>query len=92
MEIEHDPRSDQRALMIISDRLADPELERFFTHNAHRRAATRALLELLGVPLPSWAQRHVNGRSAATKAALARYRADNPDENLPRGYVPPRGR
>ena len=92
MDFQTDPGADRRALMLISDRLSDPALERFFNHNAHRRAATRSLLELLGVPLPSWAERNVSGRTAATKAALSRFKADNPDDNLPRGYVPPRAR
>ena len=92
MDLPTDAAADRRALARISDRLSDPELEKFFTHNAHRRAATRSLLELLGVPLPSWAQRNVSGRTAATKAALTRFRQDNPDQNLPRGYVPSKER
>ena len=92
MDLSTDPAADRRALMLISDRLSDPTLERFFNHNAHRRAATRSLLELLGVPLPHWAERNVSGRTAATKAAWSAWKRDNPDENLPRSYVPPKPR
>jgi hypothetical protein len=87
-----DLAADRLALMQITDRLEDPRLEEFFTHNAHRKAATRALLDLLGVPLPRWAQRGVSGRAAVTQAAVARFRDDDPQSRLPRGYVPPKAR
>ncbi|MBX7482964.1 hypothetical protein [Qipengyuania qiaonensis] len=87
-----DYAADRHALAVITDRLSDPRVADFFAHNAHRKAATRALLDLLGVPLPSWAQRNAGGRAAVTKAAMTRFRQDNPDLNLPRGYVPPKER
>ena len=89
MNLASDPADDRRAMMLISDRLADPRVRAFFTQNRHKQSATRALLDLLGIPLPDWAERSPSGRAAVTKAALARFKADNPDENLPRGYVPP---
>ncbi|WP_226660579.1 hypothetical protein [Alteriqipengyuania lutimaris] len=84
-----EPAEERRALMLISDRLSDPRVRAFFTQNRHKQAATRALLELLNIPLPDWAERNLSGRAGATQAAMMRFRADNPDEDLPRGYVPP---
>jgi hypothetical protein len=86
------PYDEAVALNYISDRLSDPRIEQFFTLNRHKQAATRALLDLLGVPLPDWATRKLNGSAAANKAAMDRFRADNPQERLPRGYVPPKPR
>lgn len=76
------------AMNYIGDRLADPRVETYFTRDRHKQAATRGLLELLGVPLPDWAQRSLSGRAAVAKAAVDRFRDDNPMERLPRGYVP----
>lgn len=76
------------ALNYIADQLADPRVETYFTQDRHKQAATRGLLDLLGVPLPDWAQRKLSGRAAVTKAAMDRFRQDHPQENLPKGYVP----
>jgi hypothetical protein len=92
MDLASDLAADRRAMMLITDRLQDPRVEEFFNHNDHRKAATRALMDLLGVPLPEWAKRRVSGRAAANKAAIDRFRADNPQASLPRGYVPPKAR
>lgn len=70
------------ALNYIGDRLADPRVEQFFTGNRHKQAATRGLLELLGVPLPDWAQRSLSGRAATAKAAVDRFRDDYPHERF----------
>ena len=80
------------ALNYISDRLDDPRVEQFFTKNRHKQSATRGLLDLLGVPLPAWAQRNLSGAASIAKAATDRFRADNPQERLPQGYVPPKAR
>ena len=72
------------AMNYISDRLADPRVEQFFNLNKNKQAATRGLLELLGVPLPDWAERSLSGRAAVAKAAVARFRDDNPQERLRR--------
>lgn len=72
------------AMNYIGDRLADPKLERFFANDKNKRSATRGLLELLGVPLPDWAQRSPSGRAAVSKAAVDRFRADHPQERLRR--------
>ena len=66
------------ALNYIGDRLADPRLEEFFSSNPHKQSATRGLLDLLGVPLPGWAQRSPSGRAAIAKAAVDRFRQDYP--------------
>lgn len=76
----------------MQDRLADPRVEEYFLGNRNRTAAARAMLDLLDVPPPPWAIRSPSGRAAVTKAAMARFKADNPDHNLPRGYVPPKAR
>ena len=64
------------ALAFISGRLADPKVEAFFTSNRHKQSATRGLLDLLGVPLPSWATRSLSGGAAISKAATDRFRQD----------------
>lgn len=87
-----DPRDDRAALMAAADRLADPRVEEYFTGNGHRLAAARAMLDLFDLPPPGWAQRSPSGRAAVTKAAMARFRDDHPQERLPRGYTPPRQR
>lgn len=89
MDLAHDSEADNFALMRISDRLSDPRLADYFAGNAHRIATFRALVEVLDLPLPDWAERGVGGRTNATKEALNRFRQDYPDEALPRGYVPP---
>lgn len=66
------------AILYIGDRLADPRVEDYFTRDRHKQAATRGLLELLGVPLPQWAQRSPSGRASIAKAAMDRFRADHP--------------
>lgn len=72
------PADDARAIMLITQRLTDPQVQQFFTGNRHKQAATRALLEVLGVPLPSWMQRSPSGRAAQHRAAVDRFLADNP--------------
>ncbi|MEQ8411424.1 MAG: hypothetical protein RIC51_05215 [Erythrobacter sp.] len=79
-----DPIEDRKIMAAISARLEQPEIEEFFIHGPHRKAATRALLDLLGVPLPHWAQRNIGGRAAVTKAAMNRFREDHPHERTPR--------
>lgn len=81
---------DAVALNYIADRLNDPRVEQYFTQNRHKQSATRGLLDLLGVPLPEWAARNLSGRAGATKAAMNRFKADNPQECLHKGYVPPK--
>lgn len=75
MTHDRDPDAD-RAMMYISDRLADPRIEAHFTKNAHKQAATRELLELFDVPLPNWARRSLSGPAARNKAMLDRFKAD----------------
>jgi len=82
MDLPTSPADDARAMMLISDRLADPRVQQFFSVNRHKQAATRALLEVLGIPLPKWAQRSPSGRAARHKAALDRFQADNLEEAL----------
>lgn len=72
------------AMAEISDRLNDPQIAAFFTKNRHKQAATRELLNLLGIPLPTWATRQLNGQAAINKAAIDRFRADHPQERLRR--------
>jgi hypothetical protein len=52
--------------------------EQYFTKNDHRMAAFRGALEMLGIPLPLWAERRPSGRKPSVSVALA-YRADNPE-------------
>lgn len=87
-----DTHDDRTAMMAAADRLSDPRVADYFTGNGHRLAAARAMLDLFDLPPPPWAQRSPSGRAAVTKAAMARFREDNPQENLPRGYVPPPAR
>lgn len=72
------------AMLYIGDRLADPRVQEFFSLNKNKASATRGILELLGVPLPQWAQRSPSGRAAVAKAAVDRFRADHPQERLRR--------
>lgn len=44
----------------------------------HRAACFRATLDLLGIPLPTWAQRLPSGRKPSISVEAA-YRADNPE-------------
>lgn len=76
------------AMNYICDLLNDPKVEEFFSSNRHKQSATRGLLELLDVPLPDWATRNPSGRAAVTKAAVNRFRADHPQERVPKPYVP----
>ena len=86
------PYDEALALTYITDRLNDPRVEQFFTQNRHKQSATRGLLDLLGVPLPGWAQRNLSGRAGAAKAAVGRFREDHPQARLPRSYVPAKPR
>jgi hypothetical protein len=76
------------AMAYINARLEDPRVEEHFTKDRHKQAATRALLDLLDVPLPSWAERSISGRASVTKAGMERFRQDNPQERIPRQYTP----
>ena len=89
MDISHDPLADARALALVTERLDDPRIEAFFTKNKHKQAATREVLDLLGVPLPSWARRNLSGRAAASKAAMDRLRDDNPEYVARQPYYTP---
>jgi hypothetical protein len=62
-----------------NEALSNPAVADYFTRNPHRLAACRALLDLLGIPLPDWAVRDISGRAAATRNAMAAFRADNPE-------------
>lgn len=84
----NDPEGDRQSLMAAADRLADPRVADYFTGNGHRLAAARALIDLMDLPTPNWAIRSPSGRAAVTAAAMSRFKADNPDENLPPIYVP----
>lgn len=84
----HDLPGDRRALMTAADRLADPRVADYFTGNGHRLAAARAFIDLMDLPPPDWAIRSPSGRAAVTQAAIARFKADNPDDNLPPAYMP----
>ncbi len=88
MNFHFDPSEAALALSYIRARLDDPRVADFFTKDRHKQAATRGLLDLLGVPLPSWAERRPSGQAARHKDMIDRFRQDNPQENLPRGYVP----
>lgn len=54
--------------------------ETYFTERADRRImiGLRATLEMLGIPLPEWAERKPTGRKPGRSIAAA-YRADNPE-------------
>jgi hypothetical protein len=54
--------------------------ETYFTERADRRImiGLRATLEMLGIPLPAWAERKPTGRKPGRSIAAA-YRADNPE-------------
>jgi len=56
-----------------------PGVVEYFSPNAHRMAAFRAVLELLSIPLPDWATRDISGRAAARRNAIAAFRQDNPE-------------
>ena len=64
---------------VTVDGLNNPAVADYFTRNPHRLAACRALLDLLGIPLPDWAARDISGRAAATRNAMEAFRADNPE-------------
>jgi hypothetical protein len=59
--------------------LNHPGVVEYFSRNAHRMAACRALLELLSIPLPDWATRDISGRAAARRNVIAAFRADFPE-------------
>ena len=56
-----------------------PEATDYFTKADHRiLCGCRATLEMLGIPLPEWAQRKPTGPKPG-KAIMSAYRADNPE-------------
>lgn len=57
--------------------LNTPGAVEYFSGNAHRMAACRALLELLAVPFPDWAQRDLSGRAAARRDVIAAFREEH---------------
>jgi len=63
----------------ILGRLNHPGVVDYFSRNAHRLAAARALLELLSIPLPEWAQRDISGRAAVRRNVIAEFRRDHPE-------------
>ena len=76
------------------DKLHSPEATDYFAR-ADRRVlvGVRFTLELLGIPLPECLDRKPSGRPPvqrifASKAVLAAYRTDNPDERRPARYKP----
>jgi len=60
-------------------RLDHPSVADYFTRNPHRMAAVRAMLDLLSIPFPIWAERDISGRAAANRNMLATFRTDNPE-------------
>ncbi len=64
---------------VDTDRLSHPGAADYFTRNPHRMAAVRAMLDLLSIPFPVWAQRDISGRAAANRNMLAAFRSDNPE-------------
>lgn len=61
------------------DRLNHPKAAEYFSRNPHRMAAVRAMLDLLSIPFPTWAERDISGRAAANRNMLAAFRTDNPE-------------
>lgn len=57
--------------------LNTPGVVEYFSGNAHRLAAFRALLELLAIPFPRWAERNVSGRAAARRDLIAAFREEH---------------
>jgi hypothetical protein len=56
-----------------------PQAEEYFTKADHRiLCGCRAALEMLGIPLPEWAQRKPTGPKPGHRIVAA-YRADNPE-------------
>ena len=56
-----------------------PEAADYFTKADHRiLCGCRATLEMLGIPLPDWAQRKPTGPKPG-KAIMAAFRADHPE-------------
>lgn len=92
MDFAYDPIADARALALVAARLDDPRIEAHFTKNKHKQAATREVLDLLGIPLPDWARRCLSGRAAASKAAMDRFREDYPDHAARTPYYKPPAR
>jgi len=69
--------------------LNSSEAERYFTKSEHRMACFRGTLELLGIPLPNWAERKPSGRKPSIAVARA-YETDNPTPRFGGGTLPPR--
>src|SRR5437870_13591215 len=64
---------------VDTDRLNHPGAVDYFTRNAHRLAAVRALLQTLSLPFPDWAQREPSGRAATSRKIIAAFREDHPE-------------
>ena len=64
---------------VDTDRLNHPGAVEYFTRNAHRLAAVRALLQTLSLPFPDWAQREPSGRAATSRKIIAAFREDHPE-------------
>lgn len=63
---------------VTDDILSSPQAEAYFQRSERRiQAGFRAALELLGLPLPGYAQRRAPG-PRPSKAIAAAYAADNP--------------
>ncbi|MBD2841508.1 hypothetical protein [Erythrobacter rubeus] len=80
MELPAVPLDDAIDLATVSDRLNNPEVAAYFRGNAHRLASVRAIISLLDLPAPDWSRRSLSGRASVHKAAIDRWKADNPDE------------
>ena len=64
---------------VDTDRLTHPGAAQYFTRNPHRMAAARAMMDLLSIPFPTWAERDISGRAAANRNMLAAFRTDHPE-------------
>ena len=62
----------------LAAKLEHPSIATYFTGNGHRIASFRTLLDMLNIPLPTWAARGISGIGPARRDAVAAYQADNP--------------
>lgn len=56
---------------------SDPALADYFQRNRNRMAACRAMLDLLRIPYPDWAQRDISGRGAQHRDMIAMFNRDH---------------